>query len=93
MNFIVELPVSPGFNTVIKVVNSMSKRIYFIPTYITVTIENSARCFLYCIQKLHGLSICIVLDRELQFIIYFTKKLYYMVGSRLLCQQHSILVQ
>ena len=49
MNFVIELLVSPGFNIVIKVVNSMFRRIYFIPTHITITVEGFARFFLYYI--------------------------------------------
>ena len=41
--FIVELPEFIEFNTVMIVVDSMSKRIHFIPTHITVTVESTDR--------------------------------------------------
>ena len=47
VDFVVELPKSTGFNTVIIVVDSVFERAYFISTHIIVTIESTARLFLY----------------------------------------------
>ena len=63
MDFVVELPELSGFNIVITVVDSMSKRVYFIPTHTTVTVESIARLFLYYVWKLHSLSFYVVLNR------------------------------
>jgi len=41
------------------------------------------RLFLHHVWKLHNLSTYIVLDRELQFIVLFTKKLYYLFGVKI----------
>ena len=43
VNFVVKLSESSGYNTVMMVIDSVSKRVYFIPTYITVTMEGTAR--------------------------------------------------
>ena len=76
MNFIIELPKSTGFNTVIIVIDLVSRRTYFIFTYIIVTVESTIRLFLHNIWKLHSLSTCIISDRRLQFVVYFAKELY-----------------
>ena len=47
INFVVELPESIGFDTVIIIVDSILKRVYFILTHMIVTIENVTRLFLY----------------------------------------------
>jgi len=47
VNFVVELPLSSGHNAVITVVDSVSKRAYFIPMHTTVTVEGAARLFLH----------------------------------------------
>ena len=47
MDFVVELPKSTGFDTVITVVDSVSKTAYFILAHTTVSIEEVARLSLY----------------------------------------------
>ena len=80
MDFVVELLESSGYDTVITVVYSISKRAHFILIYTTVTAENIVRLFLYHVWNLHSLSDCVVSDRGLQFIILLTKKLYCLLG-------------
>jgi len=58
------------------IVNSVFKRAYFIPTNTTVATESIAKLFLYNVWKLYSLSNCMVLDKGLQFVLLFTKKLY-----------------
>jgi len=47
MDLVVKLPESVGFDILIIVVYSMSKRMHFIPTHTTVITESAARFFLY----------------------------------------------
>ena len=47
IDFVVELPKSEKCDTVMSVVDLVSKRTYFILTYTMVTIEEAARLFLY----------------------------------------------
>ena len=47
MDFIVELLELSEYNTIMIVINSISKRIYFILTHTTVTIEGIIRLFLH----------------------------------------------
>jgi len=82
INFIVEFPESTEFDMIMAVVDSISKRAYFIPTHTIITIENAIRLFQHHIWKLHSLYIyiCIVSNRRLQFVVLFTKELYYLLG-------------
>jgi len=47
VDFVVELPLSSGHDAVMTVVDSVSKRAYFIPTHTTVTAKGAARLFLH----------------------------------------------
>jgi len=70
----VELPELAEFDIAIIVMNSMFKKIYFITTHTTITTKNTARLFLYHVWKLYNFPTHIILNRSLQFIVYFTKK-------------------
>jgi len=83
VDFVVELPLSSGHNAVMTVVDSVSKRAYFIPMHMTVTVEGAARLFLHQVWKLHGLLKCIISDCGPQFIAHFTKELYRLLGIKL----------
>jgi len=62
IDFVVELPSSSGHDAVMTVVDSVSKRVHFIPTHTTVTAEGAARLFLHQVWKLHGLPKCVISD-------------------------------
>jgi len=83
VDFIAELPLSSGHDTVMTVVDSVSKQAHFIPTHIMVTAEGAARLFLYQVWKLHGLLKCVISDRGPQFVAHFTKELYHLLGIKL----------
>ena len=76
----VKLPESSEHDTVVTIVDSVSKRIHFILMYTTVTVKGVARLFLHHVWKLHGLPKRVVLDRGPQFIALFTKELYKLLG-------------
>jgi len=59
----VKLLESSGHDAIMTVVDSVSKRVHFVPTYITVTAEGAARLFLHHVWKLHGLPKCIISNR------------------------------
>jgi len=83
VDFVVELPESSGHNAVMTVVDSVSKRVHFVPTHTTVTVEGAARLFLHHVWKLHGLPKRVVSDRGPQFVALFTKELYRLLGIQL----------
>jgi len=45
-----------------------------------ITMERILRLFLYNVWKLHSLLTYVILDKDLQFIVLFTKELYYLLG-------------
>ena len=65
------------------VVDSVSKRVHFIPMHTTVTAEGAARLFLHQVWKLHGLLKYVISDRGPQFVAHFTKELYRLLGIKL----------
>jgi len=83
VDFVMELPLSSGHDTVMTVVDSVSKWMHFIPTHMTVTVEEVARLFLHQVWKLHSLSKCVVLDHGSQFVAHFTRELYCLLGIKL----------
>ena len=68
VDFIVELPLSSGHDTVTTVVDLVSKQAHFIPIHMTVTVEEAARLFLHQVWKLYGLPKCVISDCGPQFV-------------------------
>jgi hypothetical protein len=83
VDFVVELPESTGYDTVMTIVNTVSKQVQFALTHTTITTEGAAHLFLHYVWKLHGLPLQVVLDRGPQFVAAFTKELYQLVGIKL----------
>ena len=83
IDFIMELPLSFRHDVVMTVVDSVSKRAYFILMYTMVTAEGAARLFLYQVWKLHGLPKCVISDHRPQFIARFTRELYHLLEIKL----------
>jgi len=79
----VKLLESSGHDAVMTVVDSISKRVHFVPMHTTVTVEGVARLFLHHVWKLHGLPKRVVSDHRPQFVASFTKELYRLLGIRL----------
>jgi transposase InsO family protein len=83
VDFIVELPEAHGYDAVMCVVDSLSKRAHFIPTNTTITSLGTARLFLANSWKLHGLPRSVISDRGPQFVSEFTRELYRLLGIQL----------
>jgi len=77
---VVELPESSGHDAVMTVVDSVSKRVHFVPMHTMVTAKQAARLFLHHVWKLYSLLKCVVSDHGPQFIASFTKELYRLLG-------------
>jgi len=77
---VIELPESSGYDTVMTVVDSVFKRVHFIPTHTMVTVEGAARLFLHHVWKLHSLPKYVISNCGPQFIAAFTKELYRLLG-------------
>ncbi|SPQ99093.1 unnamed protein product (mitochondrion) [Plasmodiophora brassicae] len=80
MDFIVKLPRSIGFDSILVVVDRFSKMAHFIPCNETTTAAQLADLFLCNIFRLHGLPTDIVSDRGPQFISKFWKQLLNRLG-------------
>ena len=65
------------FNIVIIIINLVFEKAYFILIYITITIKDTTKLFLYYIWKLHSFFIYVILNKKSYFVTYFIKELYH----------------
>jgi len=82
INFISELPKLHGYDAIMVVVNSTSKRGHFIPTHTTVTALGSAQLYLQHVWKLHGLLLSVLSNQGPQFVSQFMHELYFLLGIK-----------
>jgi hypothetical protein len=82
VDFIVELPESEtdGYDAVMVVVDSLTKRSHFLPVNTTITAVGSARQFRDNVWKHHGLLTRVISDRGPQFTAEFTTEVYRLLG-------------
>ena len=84
MDFIVRLPrTSSGVDSIMTVVDRLTKMAHFLPTTTTVTAELAARQFFAGIVRLHGLPRSIVSDRDPKFTSNFWRQLMSLTGTSL----------
>jgi hypothetical protein len=68
VDFIVELPESHGYDTIMCVIDSLTKRAHFIPTHTTINPEGTAILFLKKVWKHHRTPRVVVSDSGPQFV-------------------------
>ena len=83
VDFIVELPQSAGHNSIMVVINSVTKHAHFISMVTTISAAGAAHLFLNHMWKHHGLPWKVVSDRGPQFVAEFTWELYRLLGIKL----------
>jgi transposase InsO family protein len=83
IDFIVELPESHRYNTIMCVVDSLTKRAHFIPMHTTINAEGTALLFFKEVWKHHRTPQVVVSDRGPQFVGGFTRELYKLLGIKL----------
>ncbi|KAE8692821.1 cytochrome P450 78A7-like [Hibiscus syriacus] len=83
MDFIVCLPVSDGFSSIMVVVDRFSKYGTFIPASKVCPAEEAARLFLKYVVKYWGVPQTIISDRDTRFTGRFWKELFKLMGSSL----------
>jgi transposase InsO family protein len=83
VDFIVELPESHGYDAIMCVVDSLTKRAHFIPMHTTINAEGTALLFLKEVWKHHGTPRAVVPDRGPRFVAAFTRELYKLLGIKL----------
>ena len=66
-DFIMDLPLSNGFNSILTVIDHFSKETEFIPCNKTATALDTTKLYLFHVWKDHGLPHTIVSDQGLQF--------------------------
>ena len=75
MDFIVELPPSEEFTTILVVVDHLSKMAHFLPMAGTPSAAETAKIFIREIVRLHGLPDSIVSDIGVQVTSRFWREL------------------
>jgi len=75
VDLIVELPQSAGHDSIMVVVDSVTKHAHFISTVTTISATGAAHLFLNHVWKHHGLSWKVVSDRGPQFVAEFTQEI------------------
>jgi hypothetical protein len=76
VDFIVELPESHGYDTIMNVIDCVTKRMHFIPTHTTITAEGAACLYLREVWKHHGTLRVVLSDRGSQLAARFMCELY-----------------
>jgi len=67
-DFITKLPLAQGYNSILVVVDRLTKMVHFIPTTEKTLAKSLARLFRDNMWKLHGLPKSIISDRGPQFV-------------------------
>ena len=84
LDFIVQLPLTPrGHDSILVVVDRLSKIADFIPTVTTVSAIDSARLFFDEIVRLHGVPTSLMSDRDPKFASKFWRALFRLTGTKL----------
>jgi len=90
VDFITKLPIVQGYDSILVVVDRLTKMVYFISTIEKTLAEGLARLFRDNVWKLHGLPESIISDRGPQFVAEIIQELNRMLGieSKLLMAFH-----
>jgi len=82
VDFITKLPLAQKYDSILVVVNGLTKIVHFIPTTEKTSVEGLARLFRDNVWKLHGLPKSIISDREPQFAAGLMQELNEMLGIK-----------
>jgi len=74
-DFITKLPIVQGYNSILVVVDRLTKMVHFIPTTEKTLAEGLARLFRDNVWKLHGLPESIISDKGPQFMAGLMREL------------------
>jgi len=81
-DFITKLPLAQGYDSILVVVDRLTKIVHFIPTTEKTSAEGLARLFRDNVWKLHSLPESIILDRGPQFVAGLMQELNEMLGIK-----------
>src|SRR5215813_606366 len=71
MDFIEKLPTSSGYDSILVVVDRLTKQAIFIPTHDTITSAELARLFVLHVFSKHGVPSHVTSDRGSEFVSHF----------------------
>jgi len=80
VDFITKLPLVQGYDSILVVVDQLTKMVHFIPTTEKTLAEELARLFRDNVWKLHELLESIISDRGPQFAVELMRELNRMLG-------------
>jgi hypothetical protein len=75
MDFIEKLPFSSGFNTILVIVDRLTKQSLFIPTHDTITSAELTHLFVLHVFSKHSVSLHITSDHGSEFVSHFFQSL------------------
>ena len=75
MDFIEKLPSSSGFDTILIIVDWLTKQVIFISAHDTITSTDLARLFVLHVFSKHGIPFYITSDRSSEFVSNFFRSL------------------
>jgi transposase InsO family protein len=79
LDFIIDLPVSKGFNAFLTVLDRYTKMTHFLPCTKEISNDETAEIFMHEVYRHHGLPDNIISDRGPQFVSKFWKHLFNML--------------
>jgi len=82
MDFIVDLPTSNGYDSILTVVNHHSKAIILAPCHKTITAEQTSQLLLDYVWKRTGFPLTIISDQGPQFAAQVTQELWRKLGIK-----------
>jgi hypothetical protein len=83
MDFIEGLPASEGANTILVVVDRLTKYAHFIPLHHPYTAASVSKLFVDQVVRLHGVPLTIISDRDKVFTSIFWRELIKAMGTKL----------
>jgi hypothetical protein len=81
MDFIVKLPISRTYNSILTITDTFSKASIFIPCHKTIDAVGVAQLYANYVLPHYGLPLCIILDRDPHFTSSFFRELCRIVGA------------
>jgi len=82
MDFVVKLPQSAGHDSIMVVIDSITKHAYFVFTVTMISAAGAAHLFINHVWKHHGLPQKVISNRGPHLIAEFTWELYWLLGIR-----------